>query len=97
MPVPNHRDIPNVCAFINLHGFIPSSEATNLTQRKLTEQLGRTGNARVGRTLLPDAFDFGFDFAARCCPPPDLYRLQESSDNQTPIASKNRVADEWVG
>src|SRR5260370_5827119 len=39
MPVPNHRDIPNVCAFINLHGFTSSREAKNLTQPKLAEQL----------------------------------------------------------
>src|SRR5258708_20172951 len=39
MPVPNHRDIPNVCAFINLHGFTSSREAKNLTQPKLAGQL----------------------------------------------------------
>src|SRR5260370_16845790 len=39
MPVSDHRDIPYVRAFINLHRLIPSSEATNLTHWNLTAQL----------------------------------------------------------
>src|SRR5438445_12322693 len=50
MPVSNHRDIPYVRTFINLHGFIPSSEATNLTHWKLTAQLWKGG---FGRQPLP--------------------------------------------
>src|SRR5258708_24120660 len=40
MPVSHHRDIPNVCAFIDLHGFTPRREAKNLPQGKMGAQLG---------------------------------------------------------
>src|SRR5260370_1324967 len=69
MPVSDHRDIPYVCAFINLHRLIPSSEATNLTHWNLTAHLWK-GSFRAAVEL--SAFH-------ACCLRACLHQCQGSS------------------